>query len=62
MPLHILRHKKWHPWNKENQEQFDRDEKQHREEIEHQQDQSRRLAFSNKIEKMKSQLEASIYS
>ena len=53
MSLHILRHKKWHVWNQENEDIFARDEREYMEKVEAEEKNERMNAMSKRIQQMK---------
>ena len=55
MSLHILRHKKWHVWNQDNEDIFTRDENAFMEKVEAEEKQQRMADMESRIQQMKAQ-------
>ena len=53
MSLHILRHKKWHVWNQDNEDQYTKDENQYMAQVEAEEKSSRMADMEKRIQKIK---------
>ena len=53
MPLRILRHKKWHVWNQDNEDRFARDESAFMAKVEEEERNSRMADMEKRIQQMK---------
>ena len=53
MSLHILRHKKWHVWNQDNEDIFTRDENEFMAKVEAEEKQQRMNDMEKRIQLMK---------
>ena len=53
MSLHILRHKKWHVWNQDNEDIFTRDENEFMAKVEAEEKQKRMNDMEKRIQLMK---------
>lgn len=53
MALHILRHKRWHVWNQDNEDRYAKDEREHKDEIEKMALSSRENALESRLELLK---------
>lgn len=55
MSLHILRHKKWHVWNQDNEDIYTRDENAYMAKVEAEEKQQRMADMESRIQQMKAQ-------
>ena len=55
MSLHILRHKKWHVWNQDNEDIYTRDENAFMAKVEAEEKQQRMADMESRIQQMKAQ-------
>lgn len=53
MSLHILRHKKWHVWNQDNEDQYTKDENEYMAQVEAEEKSSRMADMEKRIQKIK---------
>lgn len=53
MPLRILRHKKWHVWNQDNEDRFARDESAFMAKVEEEEKNSRMADMEKRIQQIK---------
>ena len=53
MSLHILRHKKWHVWNQDNEDTFTKDENEFMAKVEAEEKSSRMADMEKRIQKIK---------
>ncbi len=53
MSLHILRHKKWHVWNQDNVERYEKDESEFMQKVENEEKQERMALMEKRIQQIK---------
>ena len=53
MSLHILRHKKWHVWNQDNEDQYTKDENEYMAQVEAEEKSSRMADMEKRNQKIK---------
>ena len=53
MSLHILRRKKWHVWNQDNEDQYTKDENEYMAQVEAEEKSSRMADMEKRIQKIK---------